>query len=274
MSRLWADPVYGPLARELYGRCGLVFEGGQAQLFRKRLARRAEELGYPSPRAYVRRIVDARDEGEFERLVEMLTVNETYFFREEEHFHLLLDEFWPQWTRRGDPAIRVWSAACSIGCEPYTLAMLLHEKEMGGSGWRRVEIVGSDVNGRVVEQARRGLYGEFALRNTSTYYRQRYFRKEGYLYRLAPEIRERVVFRKHNLLHPESSPPLGRFHAVLCRNAMIYFDLEAKRRVVADLVRALTPGGVLLVGRSESLFHVPEAPPLVTVHGTLAYQVP
>jgi chemotaxis protein methyltransferase CheR len=272
VSSLWQDPILGDLARELYLRFGLVFEGGQGHLFRKRLTRRAAELGHPAVESYLGEIKAGKEEAEYDRLVELLTVNETYFFREEEHFQGLLGELWPGWVKSGEGPIRVWSAGCSLGCEPYTLAILLKEKGLVGGGRPQVEIMGSDVSTRVLEEAKTGLYGEFALRNTSPYYRQRYFSREGSLYRLSPEIRAMVSFRRFNLLRPDNSFPVTWFHAVFCRNVLIYFDTDAKQRTVEYLVRSLRPDGALIIGRSESLFNVSEAPPMVSLGGVLIHR--
>lgn len=273
MSELWRDPVFGSLAAELYRRCGLVFEGGQSHLFRRRVERRAEELGYPDVVAYASGLA-ARGDAELDLLVDLLTVNETYFFREEEHFQAIVGELWPLWARSGESRIRVWSAGCSTGCEAYTLAVLLREKGLVGLGRPLAEILATDVNRRVLEEAQSALYGDFSLRNTSSYYRQKYFRPEGQLSRLVAEVASMVVFRKLNLLKPEGYLPPGGFHVIFCRNVLIYFDVEAKRRTIATLVKVLRPGGVLIVGRSESLFNVPEAPPLVNLGGTLVYRKP
>lgn len=274
MSRLWDDPVLGRLARELYRRCGLVFEGGQAHLFRRRIERRAAELGYDRVEAYIADLTGSLGEPEHEHLVELLTVNETYFFREEEHFRALIEHLWPRWASGRQGPVRIWSAACSNGCEPYTLAILLRERGMVGAGWPQVEILGTDVNARVLADAREGVYGEFALRNTPEHYRKRYFVREGHLYRLVPEVRSMVTFRRDNLVRSTPGPAPGSHHAVLCRNVLIYFDTQAKRRVVRRLVSVLRPGGVLIVGRSESLFNVPEAPSMVNIGGVLMYQRP
>lgn len=273
MSELWSDPHLGIMARELYQRCGLVFEGGQRHLFRKRLERRAGELGYDSPGVYAADLLGRLGEVEFERLIELLTVNETFFFREEEHFRLLLDDFWPRWARVSTNPIRIWSAACSTGCEPFTLAIMLQEKGLVGPGKRRVEILGTDVNGRVLEDARNGLYSDFALRNTQPYFRQKYFRREGQYYRLDPAVKGMVEFRRFNILRPDLAPR-GPFHAILCRNVLIYFDLEAKRRAIRLLTNVLAPGGILAVGRSETLFNVPEAPPMLNLNGVIIHQKP
>jgi chemotaxis protein methyltransferase CheR len=261
------------MAHALYQRCGLVFEGGQRHLFRKRLERRSGELGYESPGAYATDLLGRLGESEFERLIELLTVNETFFFREEEHFRLLLETFWPRWIRAGVNPIRIWSAACSTGCEPYTLAMLLRERGLGGPGQPQVEILGTDVNGRVIDEACKGLYSDFALRNTQAYYREKYFRREGQYYRLDPRVRDMVTFRRFNILRSDLVSR-GPFHAILCRNVLIYFDLDAKRRAVGVLTGVLASGGILAVGRSETLFNVPEAPPVLNLNGIIVHQKP
>ncbi|MBI5444885.1 MAG: protein-glutamate O-methyltransferase CheR [Deltaproteobacteria bacterium] len=221
---------------------------------------------------YIQALQNGAGTTEYERLVDLLTVNETYFFREEEHFQLLLGELWPEWTRSGTATIRIWSAGCSTGCEAYTLAMFLKEKGLVGPGRPSVEILATDVNSRVLQEGREGLYADFSLRATTPYYRQKYFTRERHMFRLDPEIRSMVTFRRCNLLRPE--PPLepSRFHAIFCRNVLIYFDVEAKRRVVENLTRSLATGGVLLVGRSESLFNVPGAPALVSLGGILVHR--
>lgn len=274
MSRLWSEPVFGPLARTLYQKCGLVFEGGQAHLFRKRVERRAQELGCDDVRSYLLEVLARRGEAEYERLVELLTVNETYFFREEEHFHVLMDEFLPDWRKQKNAPLRVWSCACSTGCEPYTLAILLRDRGFVGHGFPKVEILGTDVNGRVLDEARQGVYGEFALRNTPAHYREKYFRRKGHCYELEATVRKMVTFRKINLLAAGESSPGGAFDAIFCRNVLLYFDLEAKRRVVAALAKALGSGGVLFVGRSESLFNVEAAPPAQNIRGVMVHRKP
>lgn len=274
MSALWSDPVFGPITRELYRRCGLVFEGGQAQLFRRRVERRAKELGYAEVASYLGDLRGRLGEAEYDRLIERLTVNETYFFREEEHFQFILGQLWPAWTAHGDNPIRIWSAACSTGCEPYTLGILLRERGIVGPGRPRVEILATDVNERVIREAKEGRYGEFSLRATPPHFRQKYFRREGHAYRLVPSVVEMVTFRKYNLLDPGTLFRGEGFQVVLCRNVLIYFDQEAKRRAVRVLTRALRSGGTLVVGRSESLFNVPEAPPLVNAGGVLVYRKP
>ena len=231
----------------------------------------ASMAGLADAGAYVEALCDWPDEREFERLIELLTVNETYFFREEEHFQLLLETFWPEWQRGSTRTpVRVWSAACSTGCEPYTLGMLLRERCSRGE----VEILGTDVNARVLGEAKEGCFGEFALRNTSAYYREKYFQRQSGGYRLDPAVREMVRFQQLNLLRIEGLVPPGQFHAIFCRNVLIYFDLAAKRRVIRALSKALRPGGVLLVGRSESLFNVPEAPPMSNTRGILYHRKP
>jgi chemotaxis protein methyltransferase CheR len=236
------------------------------------MSRRAEELGYPDVGAYVGDVKSGARQAEYERLVELLTVNETYFFREEEHFRVLLEELWPGWVREGEKAIRIWSAGCSTGCEAYTLAILLHERGLLGSGRPPVEIVGTDVNARVLEEAKDGLYSDFVLRNTTPHYRKKYFTAEGRLHRLIPEVRAAVTFRKFNLLRPEVPFSSGWFHAIFCRNVLIYFDTVAKQRAVEVLARSLRQSGALIVGRSESLFNVPGAPPFVKVGGVLIHR--
>ncbi len=206
MSGLWSDNSLGCLARELYRRSGLVFEGGQAGLFRKRVERRARELGYEGAPAYVADLDARLGDTEYDRLIELLTVNETFFFRDQEQVRALLARHWSRWEASGPGPVRLWSAACSTGCERYTLAILLRELGYVGPGRPGVEILGTDLNRRVLSEARRAEYREFAFRSTPSYYRERYFRRETGRYRLDPSIRSMVRFRSFNLLQPASLP--------------------------------------------------------------------
>jgi len=271
VSLLWADPVFGLLAKTLYGRYGLVFEGGQSHLFKKRISRRAEELGFSGPAEYLRKITEKNSEEEFESLVELLTVNETYFFREPEHYNLLLETFWPKWIRNGETTIRIWSAACSKGCEAYTLAMMLIDKGLVGPTRPKVEILATDVNRRMIAEAKKAVFGEFALRNTTAYYRDKYFEKKANGYHLSDAVAQMVDFKKYNLLKPFDLPTRQPFHAVFCRNVLIYFDQNAKRRVVGSIENLIKPGGLLIIGRSESLFGVPEAPQLTSIRDVMIH---
>ena len=221
-----------------------------------RLAKRLRERGLPNCDAYCRLIADRRESAELQLAVDLLTTNETYFFREPGHFEFLAGEILPR-VRRGE-SWRVWSAASSTGEEAYSLAMVLMDKLGPEVPW---EVLGSDINRRVLEHARGATYLAARTEGIPTDYLRRYClrgtgRMTGKL-RIVPALRERVRFQSLNL--NEDLANAGEFDLILLRNVMIYFDLATKRRVVERLHRQLRPGGWLFIGHSETLNGVSEA---------------
>ena len=186
---------------------------------------------------------------EMQVMVDLLTTNETYFFREPGHFHFLRDEILK--PRRSAAPFRVWSAACSSGEEVYTLAMLLDDT-LSNSPW---EVVGSDISTQVLATAERGHYWLERTRGLPDAYLRKYclrgVRSQEGSFLIAPELRSHTRFMQINL--NTTLPDIGRFHVVFLRNVMIYFDNDTKRQVVARIVQKLHPGGYLIVGHSESL---------------------
>ena len=215
-----------------------------------RLSSRLRQLGLGSYPAYIAQL--SADQAELQAMVDLLTTNETYFFREPRQFDFIdaqLDRLSP----RGQP-LRAWSAASSSGEEAYSLAMLLAERR-GLQGW---EILASDISRRVLARAQRGLYPLERTRNIPPEYLRSYCLKG-----VGPQqgrvlvdrcLRERVSFHAVNL--NEALPEIGRFRLVLLRNVLIYFDKVTKAQVVERVVERLEPGGVLIIGQAETLHGV------------------
>ena len=187
---------------------------------------------------------------EVQVMVDLLTTNETYFFREPNHFDFLPKEIVPRCNNRSP--LRVWSAASSSGEEAYSIAMLLAET-LGGAPW---EIVGSDICTRVLARAVTGHYGLARTEGIPPDYMRKYclkgVRSQAGTFLIAPELRQRTRFLQINLMLPVDTA-IGEFDVIFLRNVMIYFDAETKRQVVARLVEQLHPGGYFIVGHSESL---------------------
>ncbi len=214
-----------------------------------RLGKRLKLLGISSYAEYYRMINDPREQEELQMAVNLLTTNETHFFREPRHFDFLRQRILPG-HRRGS-MMRVWSAACSSGEEAYTIAMLLDES-LGDAPW---EIVGTDLSTRVLEKARCGVYPEDRLPEIPRHYLSRYClkgqgTKTGTML-IEKKLRDRVRFFQHNLTTP--APPLGEFDVIFLRNVLIYFNQETKRQVVERLLPLLKAGGHFLVSHSETL---------------------
>ncbi len=241
-----------------------------------RLSRRVRELGLSSFEDYLE--VVAASEPELVHMLDRISTNETRFFREPQHFRLLEEELVPRLVAQAERGerekrVRVWSAACSTGQEPYSIAMVLLDKLGGDAPWT-VEILASDLSTQVLQVARNAIWPLSKASEIPDGYLSRFMRKgtgsqEGKM-RAAPELRRVVRFERINL--NEELPLTGApFDFIFCRNVLIYFDRPTRERVVGQLLSRLAPGGAFFVGHAESLHHV--APGLHTIAPT-AYSRP
>lgn len=264
----------------VYERSGLHFAESKKFLFESRIHRRIRALGLRGVEEY-RAHLESPQSGPAEllELLDAVTTHETSFFRTEAQIEVFRREVLPvvleARTRLGLKTIHIWSAACSSGEEPYTLAMALLEV-MGSEALRwRVRIVGTDLAQSVLRKAGQGIYSHYSLRNTPPYYLQKYFEPVGPdAFRLKPAARRLVEFRMLNFADEAGMRAMGGFQIIFCRNALIYFDAESKRRTVGHFARALEPGGYLFVGHSESLHGMSEELTLIQFPGAMAYQRP
>lgn len=244
------DQEFEQLRRLLYQTAGISLSESKRQLVLGRLSKRLQANGHAGFTSYLRGIA-AGDEAELRIMVDLLTTNETSFFRESKHFDLLREQVLARPNRQAP--LSVWSAACSSGEEPYTIAMVL----MGALGpsvpW---EIVATDISSRILERAQSGHYAMERAKNIPREILHRYclkgVRSQDGTFIIGPELRERVRFRYLNLIQPLPDS-LGPFDFIFLRNVMIYFDQDTKRRVVSAMVPKLRKGGHFLVGHSESL---------------------
>lgn len=238
---------------------GISMSPAKKQLVTSRLAKRLRHHNYSCYGDYFRLITSPHGKDELQVAVDSLTTNETHFFREPKHFDFLRERIVP--ARKPGRGLRIWSAACSSGEEPYSIAMMLDEM-LGAEPW---EVVASDISTQILEKARKGLYPATRIPEVPKPYLSRYCLKgvgkdEGTML-VEPALRERVSFVLHNLT--EAPPKMGEFDVIFLRNVMIYFDQETKRKVVSRLLPLLRPGGYFLVGHSESLNGVTEEVRLV-----------
>jgi chemotaxis protein methyltransferase CheR len=241
------DTEFALFQKMIYETAGINMSPAKKALVSGRLAKRVKHFGLSSYGEYFRMLGNSAN-GEFQTAVDLLTTNETFFFREQRHFDFLRNKVLPKW--RIGPR-RVWSAASSSGEEAYTLAMLLAE-HVGTSEW---EIVGTDISTRVLEKARRGHYPMERSKNIPELYLKKYCLKgvaaqEG-TFLISKELRTRVSFLHANL--KTDLRQLGSFDVIFLRNVLIYFDIQTKQDVVSKVVQRLKPGGYLMVGHSESL---------------------
>ena len=259
-------------------RCGLHFDEDSRFLIEKRLARRVRECGLGSFAAYHLHLRSAGEgEEEYSNLVDTLTTNETYFFRELGQLRAMMDEIIPALVQRrrdtgiGTP-ISIWSAGCSSGEEPFTIAILA--QEAGLEVGKDIRVYASDISRSMLQRSRRGMYREASFRETSAHIRSRYFNEKDGQYRICDEIKNQVDFIQLNLLDRDKIALLGSMDVILCRNVIIYFDLATKTQVIDTFHDKLKPGGYLLLGHSESLINVSSAFQLEHLTRDLVYRRP
>ncbi|MBI5919399.1 MAG: protein-glutamate O-methyltransferase CheR [Nitrosomonadales bacterium] len=244
-----SDQEFASIRQLIFEIAGITLAASKKPLVSGRLGKRVQQGGFASFGEYHRHIISRDGQTELQIAVDLLTTNETYFFREHKHFDYLHQHL-TQHHRRGAP-FRVWSAACSSGEEPYSIAMLL-SNSLGEGDW---EILASDLSTRVLERARSGHYAMERTDKIPREYLGKYCLKgigsqEG-TFLVEAKVRSRIQFMQINL--NRTLPKLGEFDVIFLRNVMIYFDMETKRQVVSRLLGQLKPGGHLLIGHSESL---------------------
>ena len=262
--------LLGDLIRE---RFGLTFDGVRQEILASRLSPRLRELHLDSPRAYYEylRFHPLRD-AEFERLPALVTNNETYFFRETRQFEILVDHVVPERRAGAARPLRVLSAGCSSGEEPYSIAITL--QNAGHPPGRVWTMDACDLNPERIARAKEALYDEGSLRACDAETRRRYFSPDGGRFRLRERYRTGIRFFQANLLAPGFALDRGAYDVVLCRNLLIYFGDAAFDRLIELFGRSLMPGGYLFLGHSESLFERATELSPVVVGGSVVYRKP
>jgi chemotaxis protein methyltransferase CheR len=244
----------------IYAETGIWLGSSKTALLCGRLFRRLRALEITSLETYYERVSHPDQYEERTRMIDAITTNETRFFREPRQFEFMMQQVLPRWRAQAEHGsrpkrVRIWSAGCSSGEEPYSIAMLLAKHLPAEQGWD-VRLLATDISNRVLEKAQRGIYPitksaelpadllhTFMLRGTAD-------RQADMKVKI--EIQQMIDFRRLNL-NQESNLPEGPFDAIFCRNVLIYFDMASKRRVVANLARNLTANGFLFVGHAENL---------------------
>ena len=256
--------------------CGLYFDDDSRYLVEKRLSRRVRMRHLDNFRDYYRFILyDRNSRDELTEIMDVLTVNETYFFREQNQLRAFSEEILEELKEKNKAkrTLRIWSAGCSTGEEPYTIAMLINEKE-SFAGWD-IEIHGSDINQRVLQVARRGIYRKNSFRTTEFYYKSRYFvEEEEGAYKISDSIKKLVTFSYLNLLDPYKTRFLGKMDVILCRNVLIYFDGVSRKKVIDNFYDRLVDDGYLLLGHAESLMNISTAFALKHLRNDMVYRKP
>jgi len=249
------DQEFSYFQRFILEAAGISLSAAKKALVAGRLSKRLQQRCLKTYGEYFRVLNSGADPAEVQMAIDLLTTNETYFFREPVHFDLLRTQ--AKQAEHGSQPFRVWSAACSTGEEVYSIAMVLADVLAG----KAFEVIGSDISSRVLESARIGHYSMARISNVPRHYLQRFCLKgrdsqEGTL-RIERSLRERVRFMQINL--NETLPKLGPFDMIFLRNVMIYFNTDTKRQVVSRIASQLKSGGHLIIGHSETLNDITDA---------------
>ncbi len=252
-----SQPQFDRFRDFIYHRSGIRVEASKITLVSNRIRRRLRAGGFADFDTYYKHLTSPQGAGELEQFLDAITTNETHFFRTTAHFEWFKSDFLTEVIskqRRGErePSLRAWSAACSTGEEPYSLAICLAENNLRLRGWQ-LSIVGTDISEAALKDARQAVYRARSLAEVSPVQKRRYFeaQEDETSWQIRASVRELVEFRRHNLMEPLRLAP---FDCIFIRNVLIYFDRESKRAVIRNLIAGLAPGGYLVVGPSEGIY--------------------
>lgn len=259
-----ADSEFVQLRDYIYQQSGIYIADNRKYLLENRLANRLKELNLKSFTEYYHFLqYDPGKRQELNRLFEVVTTNETSFYRNPPQLAVfqnnVLSEVIEKQRQLGAKKLRIWSAGCSTGEEPYTIAIILHEVLKSEIAFWDIKITANDLSEAVLASARRGVYNDYTLRTTPKEIVAKYFTPEEGKFKLKAEVKRLVSFGQINLSDRAMLKRVDRSQIVFCRNVIIYFDDEMKKNVIASFYDNLLPGGQLLIGHSESLHNISRA---------------
>ncbi|MGC9045264.1 MAG: CheR family methyltransferase [Thermodesulfovibrio sp.] len=268
------DEVFKQLRDFIYEKTGIYVPDNKKYFLENRLSRILKEKNLRNFEDYLYFLKYSANKHDIGRLFDAVTTNETFFFREPQQFEVFSNDLIPQIIKEngqmGRKDIKIWSAACSTGEEPYTIAMILLEKPELVSV--RKEIYASDISESVLMSAKRGMYGSYSVRNVPPQYMAKYFKDSGGIYVLSETVKSMVKFMNINLIEEKEVKQLKGMDVVFCRNVLIYFDDKAKKKAVSLIYDVLRPKGYLFVGTSESLHNITRAFRPVVINKVVVYQ--
>lgn len=258
-----------------YRKTGIKFEPGKRYFVDKRLSERIKATGSDSFRSYFTMLRFQASGEELQKLTNSLTVNETYFMREDYQFQCLVKSMLPDICKRHDPhkPIRIWCIPSSSGEEPYSIAMYLMEEWKGIEEWD-VELFASDIDTSILATAREGRYALRSVRNVPPTWKRRYFRQTGSEYQVISDIRDAVEFNQINLSEPSDVRKMREIDIIFCRNLLIYFDDLSRKMAAEYMFESLSPGGYICLGHSESMGRISSLYDVKKFPEAIVYQRP
>jgi chemotaxis protein methyltransferase CheR len=272
VTAILKDDTFKNMRDFIYEKSGIFIPDNKKYFIENRLGKRVEEKKLGSFDDYFYMLKYNTDPAELGVLFEKITTNETFFFREVNQLEVFVGNIVPAIARlKKKPVLRFWSSASSTGEEPYTLAMMLMENPKTSA--LKFEIFASDISDAVLVKANAARYGQYSIRNVPPNYLKKYFvQAANGDYALAASVKSKVKFMQINLLDDKKMRGIREVDAIFCRNVLIYFDKNAKMKVVSNLYESLVPGGYLIIGMAESLHDVTKALRPNVIEKTVIYQ--
>ena len=272
-----SDSAFINLRQFIYENCGIYFHDNKKYLLESRILKRINYLGMNTFEDYIDYIKYNTGNGaEKKYLYEAITINETFFFRNQPQLDALVSKVIPEIlagkTGPDKFKLRIWSAATSSGEEAYSIGMIFLDLIKPKFPGITLEIIGTDINHAVVETAKAAKYKEYSIRNTPSYYLKKYFIQSGNVFELDDSVKSLVSFKILNLYDDASVKTMYNFDIIFCANVLIYFDQGSKMKVVSHLYNSLNKGGYLFIGYAETLHTISKAFKLVSFPKTIGYK--
>lgn len=270
MSASFTADEYRNFQKFLENACGIVLGENKHYLVSSRLNRLMRDNQIESLQALVDQLTRSSNSSIRAQVIEAMTTNETLWFRDTYPFEVLRNLIFEDYKQQNKKSLRIWSAACSSGQEPYSISMITDEYTMQNPGFR-VDITATDISQAIVNEAKEAKYDALALaRGLSEERKRRYFSAIGNQWQVNANIRSRITFRESNLL--QSYTPLGKFDVIFCRNVLIYFSAESKTDILNRMAQSLNPKGYLMLGASESISQYCDAFEMVRASTGVVYR--
>lgn len=261
----------------VYKKTGIMFEENKRYFVERRITDRIEQLEIESFRDYFFMLKYSNDETELQEIINRLTINETYFFRDFPQLQGFAESILPEMIKSkeaaGQRTLKIWSAGCATGEEPYTLAIILMEMIPDFEKWK-IQILGTDINTRVLDMARKGLYNSRSIKDVPHDYLERYFTKRGTMYSMNLNVKGMVDYQLLNLSDQSRFKDHHSFDFVFCRNVLIYFDTLSRYKVLDSFYNSLRSGGIIYLGHSESVGRITEAFKMKRIQDNIYYYKP
>ena len=271
-----SDEVFDKFRASIYDLCGIYYSENKKYLLEGRISKRIIELDLSSYQEYLTMIRNPVNRDELTSLFDAITINETYFFRANHQFealeNIVIPEIIESKKNKFKKIVRIWSAASSSGEEAYSMAIMIQDRLSKKYPNVEFQILASDINKTVIDNARKGIYKEYAIRNIEKPLLEKYFTKNGNSYILSEKIKSMVKFTKINLYDDSQMRQVSGCDVIFCCNVLIYFDIPSKQKVITHLFDSLNRGGYLFIGYSESLHGISRAFKLIHLHKAMTYK--